>query len=175
MADDQDDEQSVRVHTDLVDDRYHLVITFDDDNVLHLEPSALVDWCTALSMGLLRAQYAEGIRRQMRARGMTDLRAATVAMGWRSGLLDLPTFPPYEIRPCVSVEGRTSVQVWRGDKIVVQFAQINVQEHIYQCLGGITSMSHDTAYHDYLTREMGWSESAARKLITGLADYLDYS
>lgn len=168
------DEQSVEAHTFLDDQGgYSLVVTFDDDNVLRLDGLDALRYVAALADAMVRAQYTEAMRTQLRARFKLDDRDAAIAAGkWPDEQPSLATFDRYEIRPCVSIEGRTSVQVWRGDQVVVQFAESNVQEHIYHVLTVYASADRDVSYHRLLTGHLRKGEGVARDCIRTLTQYL---
>lgn len=171
---DPGEEHQVTAHTDInAEGGYSLVVGFDDDNVLHLDGLDVLRYVAALADAMVRAQYAEAMRAQLRARLKLSDRDAAVAAGkWRDDLPALATFDRYEIRPCVSVEGRTSVQVWRGGQVVVQFAESNVQEHIYHVLIVHASADRDVSYHRLLTGHLRKGDGVARDCIRTLTQYL---
>lgn len=152
---------------------YMLVITYDDDNVLSLGRDELLNYVAVMSDALARARYTEGVRRQLRdqfkfSESVVMLTLTQLRKTWP----DLPRFGPYEIRPCVSFEGRTSVDVWRGDKQLAQFDAGMLAEHISQTLIAYAGADLDAAYRRFLVGEVGISDGEARLCVTTLNRHL---
>jgi hypothetical protein len=164
---------------------YMLTIEFDADNVLALNRDSLFAYVAAMADALVRAQYTEGVRRQLvavlggrgtrKGKGMSEREAGMLAIAQvqelRDDWPDLPTFPPYSIKPVVSFEGRCSVQVWRGEQVIVQFAPRNVNEHIVHALRVYAAADLDESYRRMLIGVIGLDAARATACVADLANY----
>lgn len=164
---------------------YMLTVEYDEDNVLPLNRDSLFAYVAAMAEALMRAQYAEGVRRQLvdvlggrgkrKGKGLPDREVQTAAIlqvqEIRQEWPDLPAFPPYTIKPIVSFEGRCSVQVWKGEQVIVQFAARNVHEHIVHALRVYAAADLDESYRRMLIGTIGLDESRATACVADLANY----
>lgn len=159
---------------------YMLTIEYDDDNVLPLNRDQLLAYVTTLTDAMMRAQYAEGVRRQLLAavRGesgrvspVDERHAIETVQLLREEWPELPEFPPFTIRPCASIEGRTSVQVWRDDQIIVQLAPHNVSEHVVHALRVYAAADLDASYRRYLIGSIGLDPGRATAVVAELAEH----
>lgn len=130
---------------------YVLTIEYDNDNVLSLGRSELLDYVAVMSDALQRARYREAMRRQLRSMGVNDQVAIPMIVDLSDEWPELTRFNGYELRPCVSIDGRPSVQVYHGEAFVVQLAPHNVTEHIAHALAVYANADLDSSYRRFLT------------------------
>lgn len=168
----------VRVERDPFGIGYLTVVAYDDDHVLSLDRTDLHAYTETLIAALTRAQYAEGVRRQLRTAGasrghaVSDEHAAASVVELRDEWPELPTFGPYRIVPIVSIDGRPSVQVHKGEQVIVQFAPHNVAEHVVHALQVYAAADLDASYRRYLVGVIGVDERTAAGAIAALGDHL---
>lgn len=160
---------------------YMLTIEYDADNVLALNRDSLLSYVATMTDALMRARYSEGVRRQLldvlaKSAGLpitaaSDQYAVVTVNELRQEWPELATFPPYEIRPCVSAEGRISVQVWRGDDVIAQLAPHNVHEHVVHALSVYAAADLDASYRRMLVGSIGLDPARASQVVDDLANY----
>lgn len=151
---------------------YMLTITYDDDNALSLTRDELLEYVATMSTALMRATYAEAVRAQFRDHlKIPDHLALPTLQDLRDEWPELPAFGVYELRPTVSFEGRCSVQVWRGDRFVIQLAPHNVQEHISHALAVYAAADLDASYRRFLVGVIGTDDSRARAAVATLSQH----
>jgi hypothetical protein len=148
---------------------YMLTVEFTDDDVLPLSGADMLAYVATLSDALARAQYAEAVRRQLREQFTMreDMMMHTIIQ-LRDSWPDLRRFGRYEIRPCVSMEGRTSVDVWLGDRNLVQFSPDQLREHIAYVLRVYAWADLDSAYRRFLVGQVGIDQGAASLCVSTL-------
>jgi hypothetical protein len=175
---DDDEEQTIWCRTEVSPlGTYILVINYGGENVLSLAGDKLLAYCAAMADAMMRARFAEGIRRQLTERlpksedlGMQY--AVETVSAIRDEWPTLPRFGDYSINDCVSFEGRISVQVKRGAAIIAQFAPHNVREHIAHALEVYAAADCENAYRRYLTGTIGLDAGTAGAVITDLGKHL---
>lgn len=159
---------------------YMLVITYDDDNVLSLGRDELLEYVATMAEAGMRAQYAEGVRRQLReilrkrpgAGPKAERYVIETVAELRGEWPELRRFPPYEIHDVVSFEGRTSVQIWRAGEVIAQLAPSNVDEHIAHALRVYAGADLDASYRRYLVGVIGIEDGRARAAVHTLGQHL---
>ena len=170
-----DDDQAVWCRADLSPlGVYMLTIEYDQDNVLALGRDELLEYVAVLNDALVRAIYTEGMRRQFRDQwNLADDVALPTVQEIRDSWPELRRFHPFEIRPCVSFEGNVSVQVWRGDQVVVQFAPHNVREHVNHAMQVYAVADLDASYRRYLLGVIGTDKARAAAAVATLGKHLE--
>lgn len=149
-----------------------LVITYDDDNALSLVRTDLLDYCATMIEAMTRAQYAEGVRRQLGSIGVPEQYVIPTVVELREEWPELQQFGPYRIVPIVSFEGRVSVQVQKSDDVIVQFAPHNVAEHVIHAMQVYAAADLDSSYSRYLRGVIGIDAARASAAVAALGEHL---
>lgn len=166
----------VRADLDMLTNTYRLTVEFNDHDVLGLDRDGMLAYVAALSDAMMRARYTEGVRRQLVGAGIDERLVLPTVADLREDWPELPRFGQFEVRPCVSYEGRCSVDVWHhgpaGDELVVQFAPEQLRSHIAHVLEVYAAADLDASYRRFLVATIDLDESRATAMIATLGDYL---
>jgi hypothetical protein len=165
-----------RADMDPLTSTYRLTIEYNDHDILGLGRDDMLDYVAALSDALMRARYTEGVRRQLVAAGIDEHDVLPFLVDLRDEWPDLPRFGQYEIRPCVSFEGRASVDVFihgkDGPESLVQFSPSNVHEHVNHVLQVYANADLDASYRRTLINLIGLDAGTATAMIGTLGEHL---
>lgn len=154
---------------------YMLVITYDEHHVLSLTGDEMSAYINGLSAAVARAHYAEAIRSQLTSIGLKMEVIVPFIMDVRDEWPELPSFAGYSLHDVVSAEGLCSVQVRRGERVIIQMEAPEMASHLLDALTVYAGADLDSSYLRILKGMIGLAEGPASMYVSKLSEHLPES